>query len=1285
MEFRILGSFEVLEDGRQVTPRRAKQRALLAMLVLRSNEVVASDVLVEALWGERPPLTAPKALHGHVSALRKLLGADRIATQPPGYSLRVEPGELDADRFESLVAEASRIDGLEGRAEQLSSALALWRGAALAEFRSDEFARAEIARLEERRLTALEDRFDAELALGRHTELLVELEQLVADQPLRERPRAQRMLALYRAGRQSEALHVFQEGRRILAEEIGIDPGRALQTLERQILTQDPALDPPRPAEAVLPRQERKRVTVLVAEFSCQSSTDPEELERLVRPALERAEETLLRFGATVQPLFSNALIGVFGAPRAHEDDADRAVRAGAALVDHAGLAVRVGIERGDALVTIEGGQINVTGNVVTAASRLQATAAENEVALGEALERVRSNGEGREVPFVGRRHELGLLEHAYERAVREHAAQLMTIAGEPGSGKTRLASELRTLLELDGRHVWLEGRCPPYGDGVTFWALGEIVKAAAGIFESDDPDTSARKLGVTVAGLLPESDDREWVAASLSPLVGLSAASSVTRSESFVAWRRFLEGVAERQPLVLLIEDLHWADVALVEFVDELVERCAGVPLLVLCTARLEFMERHPQWSGGKRNAATITLPPLSAEETREVVRVLLGGDEPSQAVVARAGGNPLFAQELARVEVGETTSLPESLHAVIAARLDTLAPAVKQAAMDAAVIGEVFWPGAVAAVAGIDALEIQERLHRLVAGDVVRPARTSAVRGQREHAFLHVLVRDVAYDQIPKAQRAQKHAAAAEWLEQLAGERVLDHAELIAHHYVAALEHAGDGDTELSTKTRHFLTLAGDRALRLDVAAAERFYRQALALAHEDDSERGYLLAQLARAAQDAGRLADAEHLFDQAIVALRAGGDARALGRALTDFYRGLWRRGAGREATSALAEALRVLRSEPPGTELAAAYAAMAHHHVLLGRSRRAVKCADRAIALADRLGLPQHVVHALQFRGSARCAANDLGGLEDLREALRLGLETVGGIETGVAYNHLADWIALVDGPESSLETYAEGIEFAERRGLEFRAHWLRMSTLEWLHELGRWDELLALADELLTWDRRRGGSQMAVFALAHQACVLSRRGAVAEARSLVAAFLEQAREIGVPQVLTVALTYAAIVERASGRDRAAIERLEELEHATRDLPSIFRARYLTDAARVCAAIGALEPARRLGSDLDVVAPDLVYRVLSARAVLGEAEGRLGEALAGYIEAAGRWHEFGNVLEEAYALFGHGRCLLLLDRSGEAAEPLAGARAIFERLGAQPLVDEIDEQSALPIS
>jgi tetratricopeptide (TPR) repeat protein len=351
--------------------------------------------------------------------------------------------------------------------------------------------------------------------------------------------------------------------------------------------------------------------------------------------------------------------------------------------------------------------------------------------------------------------------------------------------------------------------------------------------------------------------------------------------------------------------------------------------------------------------------------------------------------------------------------------------------------------------------------------------------------------------------------------------------------------------------------------------------------------------------------------------------------------------------------------------------------MTHAHTLSGRSRRAVRWADRAIALADQLGLQHHVVQALTHRGLARCGLNDLGGANDLREALRLGLEAAGGYETAIAYNLLAEWTALTDGPESALELYTEGIEFAERRGFDRQAYWLRVEKLEHLFALGRWDELLGLADELLNWDRTRGASRFTAIAVAHKTGVLVRRGAVAEAKSLVDALLEPARKIADQEVLTLALACAAVVERASGDDGAAIDRVEELEKSTRGRVSIFPARYLTDAARVCAAIGTLEPARRLVNGLDVVALGFLNRVLSACAVLAEAEGRLDDALTGHTEAAARWHGFGNVVEEGYALLGRGRCLLRLDRHDEAAAPLTAACAIFEWLGARPLVAEAD--------
>ncbi len=1285
MEFRILGPLEVVGEGQLLPPLPAKRRTLLAVLLLNANEVVTTDVLIDALWGGQAPATAQTVLHGHVSALRKVLGAARIETRSSGYLLRLEAGELDKERFATLVDEAHAIEDPGERSKRLGAALALWRGDALADFRYDEFAQAEIAQLEERRRAAIEERIEADLALGHHGRLLPELGRLLLEEPLRERPRAQLMLALYRAGRQGEALRAFQEGRRLLAEELGIAPGPVLQALERQILAQDPSLELPKPPAATRLRQERKWVTVLMAELS--GPSDPEELGRLLGPALTRTSEILSGFGATVQPLFMNAVLGLFGAPRAHEDDAERAVRAATALVDVVGaeglLAVRIGVEHGEALVTIEGDRVELTGDVVAAASRLQARAADNEIALGDVVRRLTSApGRRGDAQFVGREHELGLLERTYGRVVREGAAELVTVVGDPGSGKTRLAQEFRALLERKEPHTLLEGHCLPYGEGVTFWALGEIVKAQTGILESDDAETSGEKLAVALEALLAESTDRVWVEQSLAPLVGLGGTAGGSREQSFAGWRRFLESVAEQRPLVLLIEDLHWADAALVEFVDDLAERAVGVPLLVLCTARLELLDRHPQWAGGKRNATTITLAPLNAQETRDLARSLLDGGEPSEALVLRAGGNPLFAQELARIEATEAAALPESLQAVIAARLDTLAPEVKQVAMDAAVIGEMFWPGAVAAIARSDEAEVDERLRRLVAGDIVRRARTSSVKGQGEYAFLHVLVRDVAYEQIPRGQRAQKHAAAAAWIEQLAGERVIDRAELIAHHYAAALEHAA-GDAELIAETRHYLVLAGDRAMQLDVAAAERLYRGALELFDPHDAARLPVLLALARTVQEAGRLEESTGLYEEAIVELRARGDRVTLGGALVDYEWALWRDGRAEEVGgNAVREAVELLEREPPGPELARAYNFMARQSAIAGRPTECLDWVAKAMTLATALDLGPAMARALQTRGIARCDLNDLDGLDDLREALRLGLEVGAGIDTATAYNNLAQYLFHAEGPERALELFDEGIEFSERRGFAHYAGWLRMATLELLFELGRWDDLLARADELVAWERSSDETQITTAVFTHKAAVFVRRGAVAEAKSLTDALLEPARTIGDPQTLVPALICAALVEQAIGDHAAAIQLVEEIETSIRGRTVNLWMFDAADIARICATAPDVELGKRLFTDVEVSAAHQVAGLVSARAVLAETEGSLDEALAGYAEAAAGWHEFGNVFEEACALLGRGRCLLGLDRREEAAGPLARARTIFEQLGASPLVSEVDGHLSL---
>ena len=1313
MEFGILGPLEVRDQERELTPQRAKQRVLLATLLVHANDVVSTDRLVDILWGDTPPATASTALHGHVSALRKLLGANRIETMPLGYRLPVGPDEVDLARFERLFARARETADAGTRANLLRDALGLWRGEALVDLRDTTFAQAAIARLDALRLAALEERAEAELELGRHAELLPDLELLLGQHPLSERLRGQLMLALYRSGRQSEALRVYHEGRRRLAEELGIEPGSALQTMERQILVQDPALSPPTQRHAA-PRQERKLVTVLVAEIVAARPTDPEDFERLAVPVLERLRSVVERFEGTAERLFANALLGVFGAPRAHDDDAQRAVRAALELRDAVAdprLQLRIGIESGEALVTIDGDDVAVTGDVLTVASHLQATARPAAIVVGEATHRAtaaaisyRETGHGSwsaeaalrpgseatpESPFIGRDDDLALLERTYVRARKERAVQLVTVTAEPGGGKTRLVREFRAVLDAHGESsAWRQGRCLPYGDGVTYWALGEIAKAQAGILESDDSDVSARKLGLAVAALEPDGVRRAWLERSLAALVGIEGATaSGDRQQSFAAWRQFLEAIAAREPLIVVFEDIHWADAALLEFIDHLVGHASGVPIVVLCTARLELLEDHPDWAGGKRNAATHALAPLSGVETERLLHALLGRS-PDPTTIRRAGGNPLFAQELAlivdRLGSEDTTAIPDSLQAVISARLDALPPELKGLAHDAAVVGEVFWSGALASMTGLDEREVEEGLHRLVTNDVARRRRSSSVVRQTEYAFLHVLVRDVAYGQIPRRKRGAKHRAAAEWIERLAGDRLTDHAELVAHHYLQGLELAttlGDDEQvrDLEPRARRFLTLAGERAQTLDSAQAETFFRRALEMTPDGDPARGRLLSRLGDVAQYSGRLPEAERLCEAAIADLQAHGDVLGAGEAMVTLALARWRLGRTEETRRTLvAEAIRTLETLPPGKELVQAYARMATEDLHAGWLESCRDWSTKALALAEQLGQDALKSRPLQFLGSARFEMGDLSGLDDMREALKIGLETGLSWETGTVYANLAEPIWLVDGPAAGLELKRTAAEFSRNRGLIYYDRYIRAEILWFLFDLGRWDELLADADELIAWDREHGRSQVSMVALTMKARALVGRGRTAEAGELESGYLPRAQEIGDPQALVPALATAAAVRHAMGDAQGAVDLIEELEERTRGRVVLRRVQELPVVARICAATGATATARAfIPSDGDLFFARGRLCVTAARAVLAEADGEIEEARDLYAAAGSGWAAFGCPAERANALLGEGRCLVILGRGGEAASIAREAHQIAAALEARPLVAEAE--------
>jgi DNA-binding SARP family transcriptional activator len=831
MEFRILGPLEVVDRDRPLRLRGTKQPALLALLLVHANEVVPEERVLEELWGAEPPQSGRAALRVRVSGLRKALPGVTIATRARGYVLELEPDALDAARFERLLARGSAALAaaeLEEAASVLRAASALWRGPALADFAYESFAQAEIARLEELRVRALEDRIEAELGLGRHADLVGELEALVGAHPLRERLRGQLMLALYRAGRQAEALAAYRETRRYLADELGLEPSPALQALEQEILRHDPSLEPPslpvaapQPASpSPHPGAERKLVTVLVAELGASPvlSGDPERTgANLDRLRTELAEEVEAA-GGRVEAFTGGALTAVFGAPVAQEDHAERALHAALTLRRRLeegfgeDVSLRFGVATGEAVV---GEGRPSVGRPVAGAMRFAHAAPPGSVCVGKraaatargafefgaeedaygcryllrALSVTSARGGG--TALVGRAGELDALRAAYRRVVREGRPHLASVVGDAGVGKTRLVRELWDGLPAESpAPSRRSGRCHSYGRGTTYRPLAEVLREELGLLETDTSETVLRRLrGREILGLTLGLD----VATDLHPL---DAGARLHEG-----WVALLTELAAERPVVVLIEDLHWAQDPLLDLLERLVDEVRG-PLLVVGTARPELLAARPAW-GRRRDATTIWLEPLADDDADRV----LGNaavdlpDDVRGLVLERAEGNPFFLEELLASLAGRKgadPSIPDSIQAVLAARIDLLPPTEKVALQAAAVIGRSFWRGPVRELLEGEAPDFA----LLESRDFIRRRSASSLAGEREFAFKHALTRDVAYASLPKASRARLHAAFAEWLERVAEGRG-EHAALLAHHYAEAVrpedaDLAWDGNQE-------------------------------------------------------------------------------------------------------------------------------------------------------------------------------------------------------------------------------------------------------------------------------------------------------------------------------------------------------------------------------------------------------------------------------------------------------------------------------------------------------
>jgi class 3 adenylate cyclase/tetratricopeptide (TPR) repeat protein len=696
---------------------------------------------------------------------------------------------------------------------------------------------------------------------------------------------------------------------------------------------------------------ERKLATVLFVDLvestELVSRVDPEVVRRRVTRFFDDVSTCVAAHGGIVEKFAGDAVMAAFGVPLAHEDDAERAVRAALAILDkvHAlGLEARIGVEAGEVVVD-DSESTFATGEAVNLAARLQQAAVPGEILIGSGAARltdgtveVEAGGllelrgfpepvqswhvvatceGGRPLgslraPLVGRDQELELLETTFSRAVRHRRPALVTLYGEPGVGKSRLAREF--VAGLDDALV-LSGRCLPYGMGVTYWPLAEMVKSFAGISDDDPFDEAQEKLQACC--------ENEAVADLLALAAGVLEAVEGERSPQEIAWaaRALAEQLAQAQPLVLVFEDVHWGEEPLLDLVEHLAAWVKDAPLLILCLARPELLDVRPTWGGGRVRGTTIELEPLAAEDAVELVEALVAERElpvDVEAVLAKTEGNPLFVEETIRMFVeqdgrGARDRIPDTLQALIAARVDRLPPSARTVLQRASVIGRVFWGGAIAHLSP-ELDEPQQALDELVLRDLVVGEPRSPISGEPAFKFKHVLIREVAYTGLSKAARAEHHALFAEWLGANAGDEIVEirafHLDRAAHLHA---ELDGAAPPELAEQAAAALTKAGHRALSRE---AFRTARKLLLRAAElsPTLERRYL------AARAAWRLADLSavrvEMAEVRDAAARAG-DRGLEGRALTALAEAaLYQRGDAIEARAHASAALEALGDEPP---------------------------------------------------------------------------------------------------------------------------------------------------------------------------------------------------------------------------------------------------------------------------------------------------------------------------------------------------------------------------------
>jgi class 3 adenylate cyclase/tetratricopeptide (TPR) repeat protein len=1079
-------------------------------------------------------------------------------------------------------------------------------------------------------------------------------------------------------------------------------------------------------AEPWLP-SERRLVSVLFVDLedftALAEALDPEDVRNLQSRYFEAARSIVAHYGGTLEKFIGDAVMAVWGAPAAHEDDAERAVRAALEMVAAVGklrgavpgrrLRARAAVGTGEAAVTPGAeGQGIVAGDLVNTAARLQAAAQSNTVlvddttrrmvgdavafepaglralkgkslpvvawrAAGVAVERPQGRGAGHAGPFVGRQSELAELVDLYERTVAARRSRVVSVIGIAGIGKSRLAWEFERHLDALPEALTLHvGRAPSYGEGITFAPLAEMVRRRARISEGTEAEVARRQLARTLDELVPDQAERQWIGPRLATLLDPGTPVAFERDELFAAWRRFFESVSEWAPALLIFEDLQWADPALLDFIDHLATWSRAHPILIVTIARPELLDRRPTWGAGHRSFTAIHLEPLPDATMTELLLGLAPGLPGGvvRRLVDRAGGVPLYGVEVLRMLVDrgrarprdqglelldslDDMQVPDTLRSLVSARIDALPPAERSMLLSASVLGSRFHPGALAAVSGVPTAEVRGRIAALIRGELITVDDDPRSPGRGQLSFVQEVVRDVAYSTVSLRDRRTLHLAAADHLESLGDEELV---EAIAEHLVAAHESAPDhaDAREVASRAVSLLRLVATRALALRVPDQALVHLlRALDLV-DDDATRAIMWHEAAIAARATPRFDLAETFLRRLIDWQQANdqrGEASRTRAQLASLLLATERHGSALGDLQSALDGVADLASDAASVELGGQ---LARAHVLVGNDRLALDWANRTLDACRHLDLPAVAVDTLTTRGTALMRlGSEAPGLADLSAAIadaqRLGLI---GAELR-ARNNLA-WLVASNDPHATMDAARGGLRLATRMGVGDMALQLSDVVCTVALDTGDWDEALAVIDDVR--DRLQAPAHRLEFA-ANEATLRALRGDP-EAGTLLDA-LEPVDPDTEPQLLAAIDKARAWIAFVDGRledarrlaEAAAARSLGAERHAALVL-AIRAGLWLGDTASVSSSIAGLGEMRIRGRA--VAAAELTLRA----GVLARADRTAAGTL--YDEALAEWRSLRLPLYLALCLaerrlLGPAGSGAVQDEAGDEAQAILG--------------------------